>query len=465
MSKTSLTTGTSTNAIAISTASVAASPLKASTAASASLTGLQQAESQGKEKEGSGVVAKGVAAALASLTLFGAMPSHADTVNVAAPQAQAGLFLDSNQLHQTRFADTDYQKLLGVDTTVTIGRADVDGRAKAAFQQFEGRLLQIMQADVGSRAAGLKPLDGSALTDVQTSQLKSAFKDLMTQVPIGAFSPEVQNTLEAALGALGDSRDLSTSTLKEFGKLGGDAAETLVKDFVKDFKNDHPAAFWSMAGAGAAAAVAVGYTQGTEALAKVGIKPEVKTKLFGDVSAKVGVLTGPKFSDPRLTVGLDGKHTFDNGTTVRGGLEAQLAGKTLTGGKATVGVTTTGGFALDGQMRFDGSGKPFDAHLSASQRLQFENGQGVIFGQGNWSNGTNGTADAASATLGYAGTHGRWTTSVSGTYDFKNDNFTSSLAAGRTFDIQRKDDLELQIRGSVNNRGDAYVGAAVQFRF
>lgn len=460
MSQAAALTGKNTQAVGFATSTSTSTTMSTSMkAARESLAGLQTAEAG---TEGSGVVTKAMAAALTSLTMMNALPAHAESVSVAAPTSQ-GLFLDGEQLQATRFgAVGNHQKLLGLDGAVHL---DVKARGHAAFQAFETRLLQILQADLGSRAAGLQPLQSSALTEVQTDQLKAAFKDLLAQMPIGAFSPEVQNVLQAALGAAGDHRNLSSLTLKEFGKVGGDAAAKLVKDAVKDLKNDHPAAFWSLASAGAAAALAVGYTQGSEALAKVGIKPELKTNLFGDVRAKVGVLTGPKLSDPRLTLGLDGRHTFDNGTTVHGGLSAELAGKTLTAGSATVGVSTQSGFTLDGQMRFDGSGKPFDARLSASQQIKHDDGHGLLYGHANWSNGTHGTAEVANATLGYAGTHGRWTTSVAGSYDFKSATFTSSLAAGRTFDVQRKNDLELQIRGSVTNRGDAFIGAAVRLNF
>ena len=103
--------------------------------------------------------------------------------------------------------------------------------------------------------------------------------------------------------------------------------------------------------------------------------------------------------------------------------------------------------------------------LSLPPISSFDNGQGALFANGHWSNGSHGTADAANLSVGVAAQHGRWTTSVSGNYDFKSDTFSSSLSTGRTFDINTKNDLDLQIRGSVDNKGNAFIGAGVTFRF
>lgn len=431
---------------------------------------LQQIEQRSDEGVAS-KLKKGVAAALLGFTLIGAavVPAHAQDTAGRLPQtAQHGLYLDSSQLQQTRYGTTDYDKLFGTQAgsgsgvVASVQQRDIDSATKAAFDVFNSRLEVILQRDAGSLAAGLRPLQsGDSLTADQQKNMERAFGDLLQNVPIGSFSPGVQNTLESALGALGDHRDLSTTTLKQLGKLGGDAAKTLVDDF----RHEHPAAFWSMASAGAAAAVVVGYTQGTDALHKLGIQPEVQTKLFDGVKLKAGLEAGKHFSDPRVTVGLEGSHTFQGGTTVKGGISAEVAGKTVNTFRLDSGVTTTSGFNADGYVRFDGKGQPFDAHLSASQRFHLDNGQGVLFANGNWSNGTHGTVDAAHLSVGVAAQHGRWTTSVSGNYDFKSDTFSSSLSTGRTFDVNRKNDLDLQVRGSVDNKGNAYVGAGLTFHF
>lgn len=431
-----------------------------------SVSHLQQIEQQSDEGVAS-KLKKGLVTAMLGFTLIGAavVPAHADEVQKQLPQTSAhSLYLDASQLQQTRYGTNDYDKLFGTQAGAiqTVQKTEIDSATKAAFDLFNTRVTTILQRDAGSLASGLRPLQsGDSLTTDQQKNMERAFSDLLQNVPIGAFSPGVQNTLEAALGALGDHRDLSTTTLKQLGKVGGDAA----KHLVDDFRHEHPTAFWSMASAGAAAAVVVGYTQGTDALEKIGIKPEVKTTLFDGVKLKVGLEAGKHFSDPRVAVGLEGSHTFQGGSTIKGGVSAEIAGKNLEVIRLDGSASTPGGFNVDGNIRFDGKGKPFDANLSATQRFTLDNGQGALFANGHWSNGTHGTADAANLSVGVAAQHGRWTTSVSGNYDFKSDTFSSSLSTGRTFDINTKNDLDLQIRGSVDNRGNAFIGAGVTFKF
>lgn len=443
-----------------------------------SLDHLKQVE----KGDGEGIAAKvkkGFAVALLGLTIVtGVTPAMAETTTNQLPMATSqSLFLDASQLEKTRFGDVNYDKLFGSQagsvqsgTIAGTQARSVDEGTKAAFDVFESRLSQLLQRDAGSLASGLRPLESlDSLTPTQQRDLQKnmqrAFTDLVQNVPIGAFSPGVQNTLESLLGALGNNKDLSTTTLKQFGKLGGDAAGEVAKDLVKDFKNDHPAAFWSLASAGATAAIAVGYTQGTDALAKLGIKPEVKTRIFGDVKLKVGVEAGKQFSNPVVNVGLDGQHTFQSGTTIRGGVAAEIHGKEFVGGNINAGVTTTSGFNLDTAVRFDGSGKPFDARLSASQRFNLNNGQGVVFANGIFSDGSHGTVKQATLSGGVAALHGPWTTTVSANYDFNSETFSSSLSTGRSFSINKKNDLDLQIRGSVDNKGNGYVGVGAIFHF
>jgi hypothetical protein len=445
--------------------------------AATSLNHLKQVE-KGDDDVGARVK-KGLAVALLGLTIVtGVTPAWADSATNQLPVTTTqGLFLDASQLEKTRFGDVNYGKLFGTQAgTIQSGviartqAQSVDEGTRAAFNVFESRLSQLLQRDAGSIASGLRPLESlDSLTPAQQKDLQKnmqrAFTDLVQNVPIGAFSPGVQNTLQSLLGALGNNQDLSTTTLKQFGKLGGDAAGEVAKDFVKDFKNDHPAAFWSLASAVATAAVVVGYTQGTDALAKLGIKPEVKTRIFDDVRLKVGVEAGKQFSNPILNVGLDGQHTFQGGTTIRGAVAAEIHGKELVGGRIDAGVSTMSGFNLDTAVRFDGSGKPFDARLSASQRFNLNNAQGVVFANGIYSDGSYGTTKQATLSGGVVALHGPWTTSVSANYDFNSETFSSSLATGRSFNVNQKNDLDLQIRGSVDNKGNGYLGVGVNFRF
>lgn len=412
---------------------------------------LQESERGG----GSDTLKKSVVAALLGVALIGGvLPAHADTAQVKAPQGNE-LFLDGHM----PTGPPDYAKLLGASTTVQ--KQSGDARTNAAFDAFEARFAQIVHRDAGSLAAGLRPLQsGDPLDATQQKDLERALGDLVKELPVSTFSDNFQGALKAALGG----RDLSDARLGDLGKLGGDAA----KDALKQLKAEHPTTFWSLAGTAAAAAVAVGYTQGTDALAKLGIKPEVSVAVFQDVKVKLGVEAGPKFSDPRVSVGLDGAHTLQSGSVIKGGIAAQIQNKSLASAELYGSFASVDGLSLGGKVRLDGNGKPFDARLSASQTFTHDvggGGTGLVYGEALWSNGKLGTPVQSSLSLGLAATHGRWTSSVSTAYNFNNDSFSTTLSTGRTFDINRKNDLDLQFRGTVNNRGDAHLGVGVTWRF
>ncbi|MDP2342406.1 MAG: hypothetical protein Q8O67_15730 [Deltaproteobacteria bacterium] len=426
-----------------------------------SVAHLQQVESQSDE-EGRGIGKKlkaAVVAALLGIALLGVTSTAQaqDTAPLSLPQT-SGLFLD----HQPTGPPGDFAKVLGTTTTRS---AAVDTQTKAALDVFQTRLAQILHADAGSLASGLTPTRaGSTLDATQQKDIERAVTDLLKSMPIGAFSPGVQNTLSQALGALGDHRDLSTMRLGDLGKAGGDAVSALVKDF----KAEHPKAFWSLAGVGAGAAVAVGYTQGTAALEKLGLKPEFSTGIFKDTKLSLGVQAGVHFADPRFNIGLDTQHTFQGGSVLKGGVAAQLKGKELVSADLHGSLSTTSGFNVDGKLQLDGKGKPFDARLSASQTFTHDvggGGTGVLFANAQWADGSHGTQAGSSLNAGIAATHGRWTSQLSGGYDFHNDRFSSSLSAGRTFDIHHKNDLDVQIRATIDNKGNSSVGAGVTFHF
>ena len=387
----------------------------ANAATACSSAGLAAADQRGKR------VRMAVATALMGFAVVGlAKPAHADTTLVQ-PQVTHELFIDG---HAPKAPD--YAKLLGT-TTPRDTAVQVDARTQRAFDAFEVRVTQILQRDAGSLAAGLRPLDGGHLGDAKQKELERALGDLVKELPVSVLPGDVEQRLSSLLG-----RDVTHARLGELGDAGADAA----KDLVKRLREDHPKTFWSLAGTAAAAAVAVGYTQGTDALESLGIKPEVSTNVWrnatSSVKAKVGVELGPRLSDPRFNVGVEASHTFANGGVLRGGVNAQLAGKDITGAQVHGSFARTlenGAVSVSGDVRFDGSGKPFDARLSAG-----------------WQ-------------------HDRWTTSVSTAYDFTSDRFTGSLAAGRSFDVNEKNDLDLQIRGSLDSSGNAQIGAGVTFRW
>jgi len=419
------------------TSTKVSTPNGAAKASLSSIDALEQAQAQ--EKQGSGKLKKAVAAALLGVALVGAGMStaNAENLNTQAPQTSSMVMtheatgpphLNPNGLeHQQRFE----RFLQGSETTTTSAllgstSAPVDARTKAAFDQFTTRLTQILHQDAGSLAWGHRPLGPSDTpTPDQDKDVQRALKDLIEELPVGAFGPKFESIVEGALGAVGNNRDLSTTRLKDLGRVGGDAAEELLKEF----RREHPAGFYTAASVVAAGALAYGYTEGTDALERLGIRPEVRTTLFDGVKLRVGVHAGPKFSDPALTLGLSGNHTFASGTVLRGGVQTRLQGGQLGETRFDASITTTSGFQASGQFRTTGDFKPIDTTLSATK--QFD----------------------------------RWNIGASTTYTFDNDRFTSTLSAGRTFDVNRPGDLDLQIRGSHDSKGGSFIGIGATFRW
>ena len=240
---------------------------------------------------------------------------------------------------------------------------------------------------------------------------------------MGAFGPGLERALEGVTGALGSDADLATVRLKDVPREAGDA----LKDILKEMRSEHPGTFWTLASAVAGGALVLGYTEGTDALRDLGIRPEVSTRIFSNVKLRVGVDAGPSFSDPVGTLGLSTSHTFDSGAVWQGGIKARM-GSQFEGGELTSRFTTTTGFTADGRFRLDADG-PLDATLSVNQQLD------------------------------------RWSLGANANYTFADDRFTASLAAGRTFDINEKGDLNLQFRASTDNRGDSQVGVGLTFRW
>lgn len=428
-------------------------------AAMRSLGHLQQIEAG--DTATSGKIKMAVVATLLGLSLVGFVkPAHADTTQGNAPPPTQ-LFLDGHM----PTGPPDYAKLLGSTTTDTVGasiiaRRTVDPRTQAAFDQFEARLTQILQRDAGSLAAGLKPIqNGDSLDATKTKELERALGDLVKELPVNVLSQDVRGALEQLLG-----RNLENARLGELGDHGSDAA----RDLVKRLKSESPKTFWSLAGTAAAAAVAVGYTQGTDGLEKLGIKPQLSTRIFDETKLKLGLEAEARFKDARLAIGLETTHTFEGGTVVKGGVSAQVHAKQFVSAELKGTVTTTSQLYVDGAVRLDGSGKPFDARLSVHQSFTHDvagGGNGVVFAGAQWSDGTNGTTKQGLVTLGAGATHGRWTTSVSGSYDLTNDRFTSTLATGRTYDVNTRNDLDVQLRATHDSKGTTHVGVGVTLRF
>jgi hypothetical protein len=224
--------------------------------------------------------------------------------------------------------------------------------SQAAVDRFSARVEQTLNHDAMSVARGRTPVrEGDPLTAEQQRQLTDASVDLVKQMPLGTLSPQLATGLQAALDAhhLQLKGDLASTRLGDLGQAGGDIA----KDLVQNLRQDSPTAFYSLA-AGAAAAIGYeAYAGGTPKLARLGIKPEAGTSLFGNhLELKVGAEWGAHFSQLAAT----------------GTLKANVAvgGGTLSG--SVTGGTRTG---LEGaRVQYDRSTEAFNlsGHVTANAR-------------------------------------------------------------------------------------------------
>jgi hypothetical protein len=397
--------------------------------ASAALQSVQALDTAQAQEKGGGFK-KAIVAALIGITLITSVaPAHADTTAVVAPQT-ASLVLQQDSTGPPGDALAGQQRferfLGGAPHLSGTSQIATDVVTRAAFDTFTARLTQILRQDAGSLAWGQQPvLAGQPLSAAQQGQVEDALKDLITQMPVGAFGDHVEHALEGVFAVVGHDADLSQVRLADLGDVGGDAAKAILKQL----KAEHRGAYNAMVGVAAAGALAIGYAQGTDALRDLGIRPELSTRVFDGARLRLGLDAGPRFSNPALHVGLSGQTQLDNGTVLRGALQTRLSGSGVGETRLGGSMATTSGFQASGEVRFDGSFQPIDTRLSATQ--QFD----------------------------------RWNVGAEARYNFQNDTFSSTLSAGRTFDLYQKNDLDLQIRGSFDNQGNHHIGVGATFRF
>jgi hypothetical protein len=235
----------------------------------------------------------------------------------------------------------------------------------AAVDRFNGRLQSILGHDAMALAQGRTPITSSdQMTDGQRDQVVGAAKDMLMDIPISDLAPGLIRQVQGELNARGvDVGSLQGKSLSDLGELGGD----LAKRFADNLREESPAVFYGLAGTAALAAGAHGYMNGSEALTKLGIKPEFKTGLFDD-RLEVGASAewGPKFSDPSLTLNLNSpllrgsSGNLNLGGTINTDGDASLrldgnfrAGDFTGSGNAT--INTDGDFTAGGSLRWNPS--------------------------------------------------------------------------------------------------------------
>lgn len=224
----------------------------------------------------------------------------------------------------------------------------VQARQEAALNRYQERLSEIFgpfgspsAADLALGKSALEPARSGEVSPEQQKQLLEASKDLLLDLPLSALSEPATARAKAYLETRGvDTQGFEQKTLRELGPVG----EDLAKRLAADLKGSAPGAYYGLAAAGAVAVGAYGAVKGSDALQKLGIKPEFKTSLFGDqVKARAEASWGAKLKDPNLTLGADGTFKVNPATTLRVGANARLGGASvgqmgLQEGEAKVGL-------------------------------------------------------------------------------------------------------------------------------
>ncbi len=161
----------------------------------------------------------------------------------------------------------------------------------------------------------LEQIDGHPLRKkIPDDEMKRMVTDVAKNMPLCDLpgGEQIASAVSQLPGANGIEGDISQMSYKELSKALPDAArdqlEEKFKPLVKDFRKNHSAAFYSLVALGAVGIGALGYTQGSDALKKLGIKPKLRKKFFSDhLRATVEAEWGKKFSDPSGRVSVEGR--------------------------------------------------------------------------------------------------------------------------------------------------------------
>jgi hypothetical protein len=378
----------------------------------------------------------------------------------------------------------------GLDLRLNVDDVELDGATTRtlspevqqvvdrATERFNDRVDDILNRDAKSLARGETMWQpGDDLSEKQSDQLKDALTDMFKDLPAGALSESLTGPLKTLLDNNGvDTTNFETTKLGDLGDYGSD----LAKNLVDQFKDKHPVGFYATAGVLAAGVATYGYLEGSEALRDLGIKPELSTDLFNDklevkVSADwernftelVGTVDGTyKLVDHRVGAGVnfDGddfnprlSYSFDGEKW-----DAKVEGQYNTGD----GSVDANGFVnyrpnSDLNLRLSGvADSDGDDHLRFDVRKTLDNDSTLDLGVRHvWDDKGDDFTDV----------NARWRLSrddfnidATAGYRFgENDGFRAGLGVG----YEPADNMELQLRGDINQHGDASVGVGFTWRF
>ncbi len=213
-----------------------------------------------------------------SVTAPGTAPEPSAPMGPPPPESPAGWTAGGHSRPQVNTAVAP-PKASAADREATLPNP-VRQAMQASVDRFTGRIEATLNHDAMAIADGKRPVrEGEPLSDAQQQALQAATQDFVKDLPLGALAPDVAAGVQQKLLDAGiEVKDLASTRLGDLGKLGGD----LAKDLVKDLKHDSPTAYYSLAGTLAASIGYTAWTDGSAKLGRLGVKPEVKQKLFDD---------------------------------------------------------------------------------------------------------------------------------------------------------------------------------------
>ncbi|MBW2524306.1 MAG: hypothetical protein JRI23_09035 [Deltaproteobacteria bacterium] len=207
--------------------------------------------------------------------------------------------------------------------------ATLSPKAQKVLDRFQQQMQKEMQMTARDLVnPNVETIEGQPyLKKIPPERVLDALQDMFMDLPLGDSS--IGRELIDVLGAtsVGRGRDLANLSPRELAGQVGDQAKDWIKDKIERTREDHPALFWGMASAALVAAGALTYSEGTDLLGKVGVKPEIKHSFFDGALTTGGSLTfGPELSDPELKADVRGKTKLAGGT-LEGGGGATFAGE------------------------------------------------------------------------------------------------------------------------------------------
>lgn len=154
----------------------------------------------------------------------------------------------------------------------------------------------------------VKPVAGSPLfKEIPADEMRDMALRLAERMPLCDLpgGDLIARSVSQLPGADRIQGDLSQLSFHELKKQLPDAARQQLEEKFKpvfdDFRTNHKAAFYGLAVAGAVGVGALGYTQGSELLNKLGIQPKLRRSFFDDrLVLKAEGEWEKKFKDPKL---------------------------------------------------------------------------------------------------------------------------------------------------------------------